>query len=79
MMCSLHTQGKDFEIHEDILKAIYVFIQGRLKRLFILILGVTLSDYLDFTLFRIILRNYGTRHGDGSRSYDGRQPISPSV
>ena len=33
-MCSLHTQGKDFEIHEDILKAIYVFIKRRLKRLF---------------------------------------------
>ena len=54
MMCSLHTQGKDFEIHEDILKAIYVFIKRRLKRLFILVLGVTLSNYLDFTLFRIL-------------------------
>ena len=45
--------GKDFEIHEDILKIIYLFIKRRFKRFFILVLGVTLSNYLGFTLFRV--------------------------
>ena len=73
-MCSLHTQGKDFEIHEDILKAIYVFIKRRLKRFFILVLGITLSDYLDFTLFRILFRNHESRHGNSSSCH--RQPTT---
>ncbi len=61
MMCLLHT-GKD-RIHEDILKAILRIYQRRLKRLFILVLGVTLSTILISLYISYPFQSHGTRHG----------------